>query len=105
VYSTLCTPNKRRGEAPSEKKTHRTTNEEIGEKRKPLVLYEETKNSLKRINPRLPLPPQLDSDLDALVDVLGAALVVDAELEDVTVFDLVGAAGLFVDYFVDKAAP
>jgi hypothetical protein len=50
------------------------------------------KISLERINPRLPLPSQLDADLDALVDVLGAALVVDAELQDVAVFDLVGAA-------------
>jgi hypothetical protein len=49
-------------------------------------------NSLERINPCLPLASQLHADLDALVNVFGAALVVDPELEDVAVFDLVGAA-------------
>jgi hypothetical protein len=35
-------------------------------------------------------------DLDALVDVFGTALVVDPELQDVAVFDLVGAALLLL---------
>ena len=36
----------------------------------------------------LPFPSKLQTNLDALVDILGSSLVVDAELEDVAVFDV-----------------
>jgi hypothetical protein len=55
---------------------------------------EEKNNALEGIRGALPLAADLDADLDGLVDVLCAALVVDAELEDVAVFEGVWAAGV-----------
>jgi hypothetical protein len=46
---------------------------------------------LEGIRACLPFPPDLDSDFDGLVDVLCSTLIVDAELEDVAVFDRMGS--------------
>ena len=46
-------------------------------------------NSLEWIAVILPLPAHLDLDLHALVDVLGPALVIHAELEQIAVLQLV----------------
>lgn len=48
-------------------------------------------NALEVIGRVLPVAADLDLDLDAAVDLLLAALVVDAELDDVAVFERKGA--------------
>lgn len=41
---------------------------------------------------RLPLPPNLDLDLDTLIYILRAALIIHAQLEEIAVLELAGAA-------------
>lgn len=51
-----------------------------------------SQNSLERICLSLPFASYLDPDLDTLVDILSAALVINPQLQDIPVLQLVWAA-------------
>lgn len=48
---------------------------------------ERKRSILECVGLHLPLPPNFNSDLDALVNILCTTLVIDAELENIAVFD------------------
>lgn len=52
-------------------------------------MFDDVKDALERIGLRLPFSSHFDTDLNASVDLLGSALIVDTELEDIAIVEVV----------------